>query len=143
MPGHWVVSGMTEDSQQLSHAAAGEPTPRARSTGELLAAERADTAAQITDLVRDLSGIFEASADVAIDDEHDPEGATIAFERAQVSALLARARQRLTDLDDALARLENGSYGICERCGSPIGAERLAFRPSSRTCITCAAVRAR
>lgn len=110
---------------------------------ELLAAERADTAAQITDLVRDLSGIFEASADVAIDDEHDPEGATIAFERAQVSALLARARQRLTDLDDALARLENGGYGICERCGNPISAEPLAVRPSSRTCIACAAVRTR
>jgi DnaK suppressor protein len=143
MPGHRVAPGVTEGDQQLSHAAPSEPTPPARSTRELLTAERADTAAQITDLARDLSGIFEASSDVAIDDEHDPEGATIAFERAQVTALLARARQRLTDLDDALARLENGGYGICERCGNPIGAERLAVRPSSRTCITCAALRTR
>ena len=72
------------------------------------------------------------------DDEHDPEGATIAFERQQVAALLAQARQRLADVDDALARAATGDYGTCESCGRPIAPERLAARPAARTCIDCA-----
>ena len=72
------------------------------------------------------------------DDEHDPEGATIAFERQQVVALLEQAQRRLADVDAALARREAGDYGICEVCGEPIAAERLAARPAARTCIRCA-----
>ncbi|MFG2110821.1 TraR/DksA family transcriptional regulator [Micromonospora chersina] len=68
--------------------------------------------------------------------KHDPEGATIAFERAQVAVLLAGARRRLAELDAALERLDAGRYGRCERCGLPIPAERLAVRPSARTCVS-------
>jgi DnaK suppressor protein len=75
---------------------------------------------------------------VATDDEHDPEGTTIAFERAQVSALLDRARQRVVELDEALARLDDGSYGRCVGCGRPIAPERLEARPAARACIDCA-----
>lgn len=110
---------------------------------EVLQAERASTTAQIAALTRDLAGIIEASSSVATDDEHDPEGSTIAFERAQVAALLARARGRLDDLDWALDRLDEGTYGTCERCRRAIAVERLAARPASRTCITCAAARLR
>ena len=76
-----------------------------------------------------------------IDDEHDPEGATIAFERAQVAALIEQARTRLTDLDRALESLQaegRDAYGVCEVCGEPIAAGRLEARPSARTCISCA-----
>jgi DnaK suppressor protein len=79
-----------------------------------------------------------ASRDTNADDEHDPEGATIAFERSQVSALVAQARHRLTELDAALARLDAGSYGVCERCGRPIAPARLEARPEARTCVACA-----
>jgi len=72
------------------------------------------------------------------DDEHDPEGATIAFERAQIGALLLEARASLADVDRALARLDDGSYGTCEHCSAPIATERLAARPATRTCIGCA-----
>jgi RNA polymerase-binding transcription factor DksA len=41
-------------------------------------------------------------------------------------------------VDLALARIADGSYGTCERCGEPIGAGRLAARPAARTCIRCA-----
>jgi RNA polymerase-binding transcription factor DksA len=105
---------------------------------DLLIAERASTTAQIEALTRDLGDIIDASTSVATDDEHDPEGATIAFERAQVAALLSRGRERLIDLDRALERLSEGTYGACERCGQPIAAERLEARPASRTCIGCA-----
>jgi DnaK suppressor protein len=104
-----------------------------------LAAEHASTTTQIADLARDLGGIIEASAASNSDDEHDPEGSTIAFERAQVTALLSRARERLADLDRAFDRLREGTYGACEGCGEPIAVERLAARPAARTCITCAA----
>ena len=80
-----------------------------------------------------------AAAGSNLDDEHDPEGATIAFEREQLAALLDQARQRLEDIDSALQRVAAGRYGVCERCGGPIGEERLAARPFVRHCVTCAA----
>jgi RNA polymerase-binding transcription factor DksA len=97
--------------------------------------------AQIAGLARDWDSIVESSMGVAIDDEHDPEGATIAFERAQVDGLLLRARGHLVDLERALERLEEGSYGVCEGCKRPIAPERLAARPAATTCIRCAAKR--
>ena len=81
---------------------------------------------------------MESSAGVATDDEHDPEGATIAFERAQLASLADQARNHLAELDEALDRLRQGRYGQCVQCGKPIGAERLAARPAARTCIACA-----
>jgi RNA polymerase-binding transcription factor len=104
-----------------------------------LEAGRQDTLARIAALRREFDGIVESSAGVATDDEHDPEGATIAFERAQLAALLDQAARHLAELDDALDRLRQGRYGRCERCGRPIAAARLAARPAARTCITCAA----
>ena len=81
--------------------------------------------------------MVEAASDVATDDEHDPEGATIAFERARVGALLEQAQRHLVDIDDALTRLDEGRYGICERCGASISPARLEARPVARTCIAC------
>ncbi|MGH3192939.1 MAG: TraR/DksA family transcriptional regulator, partial [Streptosporangiaceae bacterium] len=75
--------------------------------------------------------------------EHDPEGATLAFERQHAAALLGEARERAAEIDAALSRLEAGSYGVCVRCGQPIGDDRLAARPASPTCIRCAAEEAK
>ena len=71
------------------------------------------------------------------DDEHDPEGTTIAFERSQLDALVRQAREHLREIDAAMARLAEGRYGVCERCGRPIAAERLEARPVARTCVRC------
>jgi DnaK suppressor protein len=106
---------------------------------EALAADRADTTARIAALTREFDGIVESAALGATDDEHDPEGATIAFERAQIASLLEQARSHLADLDEAIRRVEAGTYGRCDTCGQPITAERLAARPAARTCIGCAA----
>jgi RNA polymerase-binding transcription factor DksA len=103
-----------------------------------LLAERAAAQAQIEALTRSFDDVVAASQSSNADDEHDPEGATIAFERQQVVALLATARQRLADVDAALARRDAGGYGVCETCGRAIGAERLAARPATSTCIDCA-----
>ncbi|HWM00705.1 MAG TPA: TraR/DksA C4-type zinc finger protein, partial [Actinophytocola sp.] len=68
----------------------------------------------------------------------DPEGVTVAFERAQTADLLQRARAELQALDEARERLASGTYGTCLRCGHPINAERLDALPATTTCIRCA-----
>lgn len=83
---------------------------------------------------------YVAGADlVNTDDEHDPEGATIAFERAQVIALRDDAIRRIELIEQALSRIEDGTYGRCTGCGRPIPAARLAAVPGVQTCVSCAA----
>ncbi|GIE37033.1 hypothetical protein Ait01nite_100780 [Actinoplanes italicus] len=99
---------------------------------------RADAEAEVSTLAESLDSLFSASRDSNADDEHDPEGATIGFERAQLTALLAAARRRIAEVDDALRRVDAGTYGVCEACGEPIAAGRLTARPFARRCIRCA-----
>jgi DnaK suppressor protein len=105
---------------------------------ERLAEERARTVRQIASLQQGFDDIVAASEDVSTDDEHDPEGHTIAWERQQVAALLESARTRLADLDLAIRRVEGGDYGRCEACGRPIPDERLEALPTASTCVDCA-----
>ena len=108
---------------------------------ELLAAERASALERLNGLERELRGIIESADTAGTDDEHDPEGATIAFERQHVAALLDQTREHLTQIDAAMRKLAEGSYGRCERCGQDIGAARLAARPVAATCMSCASRR--
>jgi RNA polymerase-binding transcription factor DksA len=103
-----------------------------------LADEKSRTERRLASLTRDHAGIVAASVDSNADDEHDPEGSTIAFERSQVSALAAQARAHLLELAAAEQRLHDGSYGRCESCGDPIATGRLEARPVARTCRDCA-----
>jgi DnaK suppressor protein len=89
-------------------------------------------------LEREHARMVEASLDSNADDEHDPEGATIAFEREQLVAALARTRAARSRIEEALAELEAGRYGICASCGGAIALERLQARPLATLCITCA-----
>lgn len=100
--------------------------------------DRAGTLARVAALSRDFDAIVAANALVAVDDEHDPEGASTAFERAHVAALLAQEREHLEELDQALGRLERGEYGQCAGCGGTVAPERLEVRPAATTCIRCA-----
>ncbi|MFC7875525.1 TraR/DksA family transcriptional regulator [[Kitasatospora] papulosa] len=109
------------------------------SVRERLDVERRDTEARIAALHGDFDAIVEANALVAVDDEHDPEGSSTAFERAHTASLLARARDHLAEVDRALERLERGDYGRCERCREPIPPGRLEVRPAATTCVRCAA----
>lgn len=82
--------------------------------------------------------IVEATSDVATDDEHDPEGHTIAWERQQIASLLEETKVVLIAIDAAEQRLDEGRYGICTSCGREIAGERLNALPAAPTCIACA-----
>jgi RNA polymerase-binding protein DksA len=108
------------------------------SARELLEAERQQVLQRMAAVTGAFDEVVAASLDTNADDEHDPEGATIAFERSQVAALVAQLQRHLAEVEAAIERLEDGTYGTCERCGEQIGEARLEARPAARTCITCA-----
>src|SRR3954453_5666393 len=112
-----------------------EMTTTARARLEEL---RATTLARLAALESEHRAVVDASRDSNADDEHDPEGATIAFERAQVDALARDAADRLRSVELALGRLESGTYGRCEVCGAAIPEGRLEVRPTATTCVECA-----
>jgi RNA polymerase-binding transcription factor DksA len=103
-----------------------------------LQAQRDVTLRRLAQLSDDFAGIVAASRDTNADDEHDPEGATIAFERSQVDALVRQAQAQLAEVDAALDRVESGTYGTCTVCGHPIAPGRLEARPTAATCVECA-----
>lgn len=95
-------------------------------------------AARVAGLRRDLDAVVESAALTPPDDEHDPEGSTIGFERAMVIDLLRQAEVDAAALDGALRRLDAGTYGTCAGCGQTIPPERLAAHPTAETCVHCA-----
>ena len=106
---------------------------------EIVAAEQERTALQIASLEAVVAAIVEGSELVSTDDEHDPEGATIAYERAQASALL---RQALADRDALVVtrrQLERVQRVACVECGRDIDLERVAALPTTSRCVDCAA----
>jgi DnaK suppressor protein len=108
------------------------------SAAALLESERQATLRRLSALERDFADIVESAGQANTDDEHDPEGATLAFERQHVAALLDQARDYLREVDAAQSRLAAGQYGLCAHCGQPIPAGRLAARPTATSCVTCA-----
>ena len=106
---------------------------------ERLQEERRRTTSRLASLTGDYDDVVAASLDTNADDEHDPEGHTIAFERSQIGALVQQVRHHLAEVDAALTRVGAGTYGVCERRGEPIGEARLDALPAARTCIGCAA----
>jgi DnaK suppressor protein len=80
------------------------------------------------DLMRD-------SGDGAGDDQADAGAKT--YEREQELALAENARELLRQNEHALMRLDDGSYGICESCGQPIGKLRLQAAPRATLCMPC------
>ncbi|GGI08514.1 TraR/DksA family transcriptional regulator [Egicoccus halophilus] len=138
--GHGHAEDGVEDGRMLPGAAVrGATRPDAAALRTAIDFEQQRTGGRIVALERDLAVLQDATAD-SPDDEHDPEGATIAFERQQVVALLRAARSRLAELDDACDRLAAGDYGFCAECGQPIPRERLLARPAVRRCASCAAL---
>jgi DnaK suppressor protein len=89
------------------------------------------TSAALDELTHDRQGSND-------DDEHDPEGVTLSSEWSRLTGLAEAAASELRQVDDALARMDAGTYGICANCGRPIPAGRLEVRPFAVHCVACA-----
>lgn len=103
-----------------------------------IAAAAAQAITRAAGLERDFASIVTGSADAVRDDEHDPEGATIAWERAQVASLLDETRSRVQALERAAQRMDQPDADRCEACGQAIGYPRLRARPMAMRCVGCA-----
>jgi RNA polymerase-binding transcription factor DksA len=103
-----------------------------------LAADREQTIRLIDSVTEDMESFVSARRDTATDDEHDPEGPTLAFERSQSSAVLTQSLQHLAEIDSALVRMDEGTFGLCRSCHGAIALGRLEARPQASLCISCA-----
>jgi RNA polymerase-binding transcription factor DksA len=118
------MHGLTDQERRTLHAA--------------LVAELQRAQDQVVSLARQFEDIVAAAELSNTDDEHDPEGTTIAFERSQVSALHSQAVSDVAALERTLADLDDEDFGSCDDCGDPIGFERLVALPAARRCVECA-----
>jgi RNA polymerase-binding protein DksA len=83
----------------------------------------------------ELAGLMRDAGDGAGHDQADV-GAT-SFERDHELTVLARERETLAQIDRALAHIDDGTYGVCESCGNPIGKNRLMAVPHATLCMSC------
>lgn len=105
---------------------------------ERLETLRADAARRAESAASALAALVHDRQSSTDDDEHDPDGVTLSSEWSRLSALSDAATDELQRFDDALARVDAGTYGICTRCGKPIPAGRLEVRPFAELCVPCA-----
>jgi DnaK suppressor protein len=97
----------------------------------LLEAERAQLQSQLDELSTD-------NSDGLAFDENFADSAQVAAEQGENRALATSLRDQLAEVDRALERLDQGTYGQCANCGEAINAERLAAMPAAQRCIKCA-----
>jgi DnaK suppressor protein len=107
---------------------------------ERLETERSEVRKQLDDLGarRDAEGIEDPDLN-----EGFADAGQAAAERASLLTLVRRLRDTLGDVEQALARMDAGTYGTCERCGQPIDEERLDALPAAPLCLTCKRQRGR
>lgn len=100
-------------------------------SAESFRAQLADEAGQITAQLRDLE---RDESSLAYDDNFADSG-QVAAEQGENAVLAVQLREQLDDIEAALGRLDEGTYGFCEVCGAPIGEARLEVMPATRFCI--------
>lgn len=105
---------------------------------ELLQAQRTDIDAELVQLNGTLDDVRSARGDASADDEHDPEGPTLSMEWSRITGIQDELARKSSAIDAALARIADGTYGICTRRGEVIGRDRLEARPAAELCIECA-----
>jgi DnaK suppressor protein len=112
----WTAAELAEVRGELD-------TDRERLRQELNLAEH-----ELHDLMRD-------AGDGAGNDQADVGSTT--FERDHEMSLANNARDMLAQTERAIARIEDGSYGVCESCGEPIGKMRVMAFPRATLCLSC------
>lgn len=104
----------------------------------VLAERQAETTLEAARLDEALSELLTARGDGTADDEHDPEGTPLSAEWSRMAGVREALARTGRELVSARRRVADGDYGVCEHCGRPIGAARLAARPTAELCIDCA-----
>ena len=107
------------------------PQPHDAARRARLAAERARVSGQLDELGIERDSFDEGFAD----------SGQVTAERGEVEALVGTLKETLDDVDAALARFDDGTYGMCESCGSEIAEARLEAMPAARQCMDCASQR--
>jgi RNA polymerase-binding protein DksA len=102
-----------------------------------LLAERERLGREIEELEADLSESLSDSSEESPYDQHMAETAAVTLDREIDLTLEENARAAIAQIDRALKKLETGSYGTCDKCGRPIGDERLQVAPFATLCIDC------
>lgn len=104
------------------------PTTDAAKLRDQLKAERAD-------LERQIGGLQSDGTSAPDFDENFADSAQVAAEQGENTTLAWSFREQLAEVEGALSRLSDGTYGRCETCGNDIGAPRLEAMPATRYCI--------
>ncbi len=97
----------------------------------MLQHERADLQRQLTELGYGDSGFLNYDSNFA-------DSSQVTAERGEAERLAGELKDTLEDVEAALARLADGTYGLCESCGQPISSARLEAMPAAKRCIACA-----
>ena len=101
----------------------------------LLKKELEDKKARIQKVISDNEKEMKALSSSDVSDEADQ--ATISTDTAIEQAITSKQLKELKEIDYALFKMENETYGICEMCEEPIGRERLKVKPQAKFCIVC------
>jgi RNA polymerase-binding transcription factor DksA len=96
--------------------------------------ERSDLRARLAEM-----GLL-SGGDLAFD-QNFADSSQVTAERGEVEALAGNLRESLTDVEAALVKLDNGTFGVCEGCGQPIAPDRLEAKPAAKLCMDCASKR--
>ena len=91
-------------------------------------------------IIGEVKQIYESSREMGQDGIQDigDEAANI-YNKQVLLSLNENERMRLQEVDEALDRIANGTYGVCEECGEPIGLKRIEVRPVAKYCVSCKA----
>jgi RNA polymerase-binding protein DksA len=108
---------------------------------DALHAERARVTAAIENLRNENPGSMEDETGDEVHDQHIGDVATAMHDRELDYTLADNEEQLLEEIDAALGRIDDGTYGICTNCGKPIAEERLEALPWASLCIDCARTR--
>lgn len=128
-------------AQQTSSTVAPKPS----SADKFLADQRAELVTERANYVEAAESLRQEAEMLAEDmepgdiqfDEESGEGDTLNVERERDLALSAQARAAVDEIDRALAKMDAGTYGVCERCGQPIPKARLKALPYAALCVAC------
>jgi len=97
--------------------------------------ERSDLVARLAEM-----GLSDGAGDLEFDSNF-ADSSQVTAERGEVEALAGSLRESLSDVEAALVKLDDGTFGTCEGCGQPIPPARLEAKPAARLCMECASRR--